>query len=112
MITSGVTRPKRSAHGVRLLLASMMAGFLTGCIGSYHLTKSGVYHGRVLDAETSTPVVGAKAELLSTLSTSTKSDQQGWFVVGPLRCSHFGVRVPPEGFWPQCRHSVGVNLAL
>jgi hypothetical protein len=105
-----------SALYIKRALVAGMAGVATtlqtGCIGPYHFSHSMVYRGRVVDAETQSGLADAKAELHSTLSMSSKSDAGGYFVVGPLRCSHFGIRVPPEGYLPQCQHSVGMNIAL
>jgi len=104
-----------ASYAKRAFVAAMVGVatiLLTGCIGPYHFSHSMVYRGRVVDADTQAGLADAKAELQSTLSTSSKSDAAGYFAVGPLRCSHFGIRVPPEGYLPQCQHSVGINIAL
>ena len=103
--------PRKWVQG--LLLIGTVGVLFTGCrIGRFSYAHSGTYHGRVLDAETKAPVAGAKLELVSTLKTSSETDTLGYFTVGPLECSHFGIAFAPEGRTFACEHEVGLNLML
>jgi hypothetical protein len=100
-----------SSRGLLAVLA-FTTTLLAGCVGPCHFQHSLSYRGRVVDTDTQAGVAGANVGLYSALTASTKSDAAGFFIVGPLTCSHFGIRVPPEGHAPQCDHSVGPNIAL
>jgi hypothetical protein len=64
--------------------------------------------------QTQAPIKGAKVEISSSgLASSSKSDANGCFQVGPLRCLRFGFVVPPEPHVrPECSHVTGPNLLL
>jgi hypothetical protein len=96
------------------MLATVIVGgaLLQGCVE--RIQHGGICRGRLVDAETRVPIQGAKLTLDGgSLRASTKSAEDGRFAVGPLKCSHFGIVVPPEPHViPGCKHDLPPNLWL
>ena len=97
-----------------ITLVAMVIGILLlqGC--AQRPTHSAVYHGRVLDSDSRKPVRSAKVKIYTAvLTTSSKSKEDGRFDVGPLRCFHVGVVIPPEPhLLPGCKHDIPPNVFL
>ena len=93
-------------------VAIVGVALLQGCVEGH--VHSGISRGRVVDADTKAPIKRAKVELDGgQLRTSTRSGDDGSFAVGPLKCSHFGIVVPPEPHViPGCKHDIAPNLWL
>jgi hypothetical protein len=98
----------------KILALSFMAGAVAGCrVGSFERAQSGTYCGWVIDSQSERPVSGARVELVGTLTSSSESDAEGYFFVGPLKCKHYGAAGGPDGTTTfRCNHAVGENLAL
>ncbi len=88
------------------------AALIQGCVE--HHVHSGICRGRVVDADTQAPLKRATVELDGgQLRASTKSGEDGSFAVGPLRCSHFGIVIPPEPHViPGCKHDIPPSVWL
>jgi len=101
-----------------MCIATVVVPMLAGC-RVYHPLHSGIYRGTVLDSDTGQPLAGARIKLtglfyMSTagISTSSKSAQDGRFVIGPVQCSHLGPLNPPPYYIGPCDHNVGGEFTL
>lgn len=101
-------------RAIATLLIGLVTPFLQGCFGWQRTSHSTVYHGRVLEMETKLPVSRAKLELdAGGLVATSKSDANGYFHVGPLRCFRVGFVVPPEPHVrPECDHLLPPEIFL
>ena len=91
---------------------------LNGCIVlpiPYTMRGSGTFHGRVLQADTKSPVQGAVVEVLGYPKTATSTTSDGEFTVGPGRKFYwytvigFHQHIVPEPVWPTLSTSIMVS---
>ena len=84
-----------------LSLVVLTALLSQGCYpAGQSFNKSATYHGRLLNADTGLPVDNASLKIQSgSLNASTKSDADGYFLLGPLREFRVGI-MTMEGLRP------------
>jgi hypothetical protein len=89
------------------ILICLVGILAQGCVSWQIAQHSSRYRGKVLDAVSNAPVPKAQLRLYSAdLQAKTKSDSEGMFRVGPLKCFEIGFVIPPEPhLQPECNHS-------
>jgi hypothetical protein len=113
-------RPRRASlrltndKSIRAYLLSVLILIvmtLQGCIWAENREMSAAYNGKVLDAETKQPVARARLEIrFLDMKTSTKSESDGSFRLGPLKHFQVGI-ITMEGPKPD-RRSMPERLFL
>src|SRR5690348_2923465 len=84
-----------------ILAIVLLISFFGGCIPMPHTTeRSPEIHGRILDANSHTPIQGAKIFLSGHPNILSVSDTNGNFQLKATRNFHLG-STPPEGNWPK-----------
>jgi hypothetical protein len=101
---------RRKVLRAELLLAAIL---LQGCYPAWErFDCSAAYHGRLLNAQTGLPVENASLKInLGSLKASTKSGADGFFRLGPIRESRFGV-MTLEGLRPDISRGWPENIDL
>ena len=95
----------RRQPAMRLILLILALGLLPGCMPWPHTTdRSQEVRGRVLDANTHTPVSGAKVFLVQSPHHPAYTDATGHFRLKATRNFHWAYPAP-EGHWPDRKDS-------
>ncbi len=103
-------------HQLALLLVPVLCG---GCLPlpvPYTMRASGVFAGRVVDAQKGTPIQGAAVVVTNYPKTTTLSGANGEFTVGPARKFYwytvigFHQHIIPEPEWPTVSTAIAVSF--
>ena len=81
-----------------LTLTSLLAVLLTGCVYPHTTNRTPELRGRVVDAQTGSPLVGAKVHWLSDSTPIAQTDAQGRYVLRATQNWH--ILVVGHGHWP------------